>query len=70
MCSMDGLRSSSCCRVSWIARNDYQLTPQDMQKLAKADFMIVKVIGMEAFLGALVKQPNPNIHNIDGSPGI
>ncbi len=48
----------------------YALTPQDMQKLAKADFLVVNGLGMEEFLGAPVKKANPKIRVIDSSIGI
>jgi len=48
----------------------YALTPQDMQKLAKADILVVNGLGMEEFLGAPVKKANPRIHAIDSSAGI
>lgn len=50
--------------------HDYALTPQDMQKLAKADILVVNGLGMEEFLGAPVKKENPNIRVIDSSTGI
>ncbi|MBU0990852.1 MAG: metal ABC transporter substrate-binding protein [Proteobacteria bacterium] len=50
--------------------HDYALTPQDMQKLAKADILVVNGLGMEEFLGAPVKKANPNIRVIDSSTGI
>jgi ABC-type Zn uptake system ZnuABC Zn-binding protein ZnuA len=48
----------------------YALTPQDMQKLAKADILVVNGLGMEEFLGAPVKKANPRINAIDSSAGI
>lgn len=50
--------------------HDYALTPQDMQKLAKADVMIVNGLGMEEYLGAPVEKANPRIKVIDSSVGI
>ncbi len=50
--------------------HDYALTPQDMQKLAKADILVVNGLGMEEFLGAPVKKANPLIKVIDSSTGI
>lgn len=50
--------------------HDYALTPQDMQKLAQADALIVNGLGMEEFLGAPVKKANPNLVLIDSSSGI
>lgn len=50
--------------------HDYILTPQDMQKLAKADVLIVNGLGMEEFLGAPVAKANPRLRLIDSSKGI
>lgn len=50
--------------------HDYALTPQDMQKLAKADILVVNGLGLEEFLGAPVKKANPRITVIDSSMGI
>lgn len=50
--------------------HDYALTPQDMQKLTKANILVVNGLGMEEFLGAPVKKANPNIRIIDSSSGI
>jgi ABC-type Zn uptake system ZnuABC Zn-binding protein ZnuA len=50
--------------------HDYALTPQDMQKLAKADVMIANGLGMEEYLGAPVEKANPHIKVIDSSVGI
>jgi ABC-type Zn2+ transport system substrate-binding protein/surface adhesin len=41
-----------------------------MQKLAKADMLVVNGLGMEEFLGAPVKKANANITVIDSSMGI
>ena len=50
--------------------HDYALTPQDMQKLAKADILVINGLGMEEFMGAPVKKANPGIQIIDTSAGI
>lgn len=50
--------------------HDYVLTPQDMQKLSKADILVINGLGMEEFLGAPVKKANPRIAVIDSSMGI
>jgi len=50
--------------------HNYALTPQDMQKLAKADILVVNGLGMEEFLGAPVKKANPKIIVVDSSAGI
>jgi ABC-type Zn uptake system ZnuABC Zn-binding protein ZnuA len=48
----------------------YSLTPQDMQKLARADVLVVNGLGMEEFLGAPVKKANPRLRVVDSSAGI
>ncbi len=48
----------------------YSLTPQDMQKLALADVLVVNGLGMEEFLGAPVKKANPRLTVVDSANGI
>jgi ABC-type Zn uptake system ZnuABC Zn-binding protein ZnuA len=48
----------------------YSLTPQDMQKIARADVLVVNGLGMEEFLGAPVKKANPQLRVVDSSAGI
>ena len=50
--------------------HDYALTPQDMQKLAEAEVLVVNGLGMEAFLGAPEKKANQKLTVIDSSRGI
>jgi len=50
--------------------HDYALSPRDMQKLAKADIMVVNGLGMEEYLGSPVERANPLIKIIDSSEGI
>ncbi len=50
--------------------HDYTLTPQDLQKIARAEVLIINGLGMEEFLGAPITEANPNIHIIDSSSGI
>ncbi|MCX6357353.1 MAG: metal ABC transporter substrate-binding protein [Candidatus Aureabacteria bacterium] len=50
--------------------HDYALTPQDMQKLARADVLVVNGLGMEEFLGAPVEKANPKLTIVDSSRGI
>ncbi|MBI5559034.1 MAG: zinc ABC transporter substrate-binding protein [Deltaproteobacteria bacterium] len=50
--------------------HDYALTPQDMQKIARADVLIVNGLGMEEYLGAPVKKANPDLKVVDSSAGI
>lgn len=50
--------------------HDYALTPQDMQKLAKADVLIINGLGLEEFLGAPLNKANARLRLIDSSAGI
>lgn len=50
--------------------HDYALTPQDMQKIAAADLLVVNGQGLEEFLGEPVKKANSRIRLIDASAGI
>jgi zinc transport system substrate-binding protein len=50
--------------------HDYALVPQDMQKLARADVLIINGLGMEEFLGAPLQKANPGLKIIDSSKGI
>jgi ABC-type Zn uptake system ZnuABC Zn-binding protein ZnuA len=50
--------------------HDYSLTPGDMQKLAKADVLVINGLGMEEFLGAPIKRANSRLAMIDSSTGI
>ncbi len=50
--------------------HDYSLTPRDMQKLAKADVLVINGLGMEEFLGAPIKRANSRLAIIDSSAGI
>lgn len=50
--------------------HDYALTPQDMQKIARAGVLVINGLGMEEFLGAPIKNANPNIRIVDSSAGI
>lgn len=48
----------------------YALTPQDMQKLARADVLVVNGQGMEEFLGAPVQRANAGLAVVDSSAGV
>lgn len=50
--------------------HDYALTPQDMQKLARANVLIINGLGLEEFLNASVRKANPNVQILDSSAGI
>ena len=49
--------------------HDYQLVPEDMQKLEKANAFVVNGAGMEVFLDKAVKQ-QPNLKIVDASKNI
>ena len=48
----------------------YSLTPQDMQKLARADVLVVIGLGLEEFLGAPVEKAYPRLRLVDSSAGV
>lgn len=50
--------------------HDYALSAQDMQKLAKADVLVINGLGLEEFIGAPLKKANPKIIVIDSSAGV
>lgn len=50
--------------------HDYVLSPQDLQKIAKADVLVINGLGLEEFLGAAVRNANPKLRTIDSSKGI
>ncbi len=50
--------------------HDYSLTPKDMQKISKADVLVINGLGMEEFLGAPIKRANSRLAIIDSSAGI
>ncbi len=49
--------------------HDYQLTPQDMVVLSRADFFVVNGAGMESFLNKVIKS-RKNLLIIEASKGI
>ncbi|HZK60825.1 MAG TPA: metal ABC transporter substrate-binding protein [Anaerovoracaceae bacterium] len=49
--------------------HDYQLTPEDLIKIEKADAFVVNGAGMEAFIGDVIEQQK-NLEIIDASQGI
>lgn len=49
--------------------HDYQLTPQDLKTLEKADILVVNGAGMESFLDDIISQ-YPELKIIDASKGI
>ena len=49
--------------------HDYQLTPEDLKTLEKADAFVINGAGMEAFLDKAMKQ-QPQLQVVDGSKGI
>lgn len=49
--------------------HDYQLTPDDLTRLQKADIFVVNGAGMESFLDKVIRQ-QPNLKTIEASAGI
>lgn len=50
--------------------HDYALTPQDMEKIAKAKVLVINGLGMEEFIGLPQISNNQNLKVIDTSNGI
>lgn len=50
--------------------HDYVLSPQDMQKLVRADVLVVNGLGLEEFLGAPLEKANAKLRIIDSSAGV
>jgi zinc transport system substrate-binding protein len=50
--------------------HDYVVTPQDMQKIARADLLVANGLGLEEFLGDEVEKANPHLIVADTSSGI
>ena len=49
--------------------HDYQLTPQDLKTLEKADILVVNGAGMESFLDDIISQ-YPNLQIVDATKGL
>ena len=49
--------------------HDYQLTPQDLKTLEKADILVVNGAGMESFLDDIISQ-YPNLQIVDATEGL
>jgi len=50
--------------------HDYALTPQDMQKIAHADYLAINGLGLEEFLGEPIQRANPTLQILDASRDI
>lgn len=50
--------------------HDYVLTPQDMEKIRRADVFIANGLGLEEFLGEALLNVNPELVLVDTSRGI
>ncbi|MFH1153862.1 MAG: metal ABC transporter substrate-binding protein [Pseudomonadota bacterium] len=66
----DNVRVSLMIPAQMGCPHDYDLTPQDMQKLSRADILIINGLGMEEFLGAPMDNANHGLTVIDSSVGI
>ena len=49
--------------------HDYQLTPQDLKTLEKADILVINGAGMESFLDSIILQ-YPNLQIVDATEGL
>lgn len=65
-----GVRLERMLPASLGCPHDYVLTPQDVQKIVRADVLVVNGLGLEAFLGAPVRRANPDIRLVDSSQGV
>ena len=50
--------------------HEYALTPSDMNKLARADALVINGLGLEDFLGPALKSVSPDIPVLDASGGL
>jgi zinc transport system substrate-binding protein len=66
---VDGVEVVNMTKPQTGCLHDYQLTPEDMKKLEKANAFVVNGAGMEAFLDKAVKQQK-DMKIIDASQGI
>lgn len=66
---IDGVEVINMTKPQTGCLHDYQLTPEDMKKLEKANAFVVNGAGMEAFLDKAVKQQK-NMKIIEASDGI
>jgi zinc transport system substrate-binding protein len=67
--SEPGVEVVSMARVTSGCLHDYQMTPEDMVTLSKAQAFVVNGAGMESFLDRAVRQ-SPGLVVIDASAGI
>jgi zinc transport system substrate-binding protein len=66
----DGVNVSLMIPAQLGCPHDYALKPQDMQKLSKADVLVINGLGMEEFIGTPVKKANSKLRIMDSSIGI
>ncbi|MFH0879053.1 MAG: metal ABC transporter substrate-binding protein [Lentisphaerota bacterium] len=66
----EGARVELMLPASLGCPHHYALTPQDMQKLADAQILVINGLGMEEFLGLPLQTTNPKLTMIDSSSGI
>ena len=50
--------------------HDYSLSPGDMRKISEADLFIANGYGMEDFLGAPIRQANPDIRIVETASSV
>ncbi len=50
--------------------HDYSLTPKDMQKISRADILIINGLGMEEFMDTILGKANSRLRVVDSSAGI
>jgi len=66
---IDGVTVSNLTRNETGCLHDYQLSPGDMQKLQRADILVINGAGMEAFMDKIIEQ-YPHIPVVEASKGL
>jgi zinc transport system substrate-binding protein len=66
----DGLKVKLMLSSHLGCPHDYMIRPRDMQKLLKANILVINGLGMEDFLDAFLKKAGSQILVIDSSAGI
>jgi zinc transport system substrate-binding protein len=66
---IDDIEVNSLTNLNTGCLHDYQLTTEDMKRIASADILVVNGGGMESFLGDITAN-YPNLKIIDASQGI
>lgn len=66
----EGARAELMLPATLGCPHDYLLTPQDIEKIARADVLILNGYGLESFLNETVRQANSRLKIIEAGQGI